>query len=166
MGAGRAETARARRGGAFPDRRGRLAPASPGCHLNLAVALHGQGHFDEAIACCRRALELDPKYSAAHTELGRSLYAKGQIDRAIASLHKAIELNPKNAWAHSGMGAILCDHKRDYDAAIACFRKALSSTQSPPCTTTTWAMRCGEKGDSTRRSPVFAAPLNSTRTLP
>ena len=102
-----------------------LRPASPGCHLNLAVALHGQGHFDEAIACCRRALELDPKYSAAHTELGRSLYAKGQIDRAIASLHKAIELNPKNAWAHSGMGAILCDHKRDYDAAIACFRKAL-----------------------------------------
>lgn len=38
-----------------------LRPDSPGCVLNLGLALRGTGRADEAIACCRKALELDPK---------------------------------------------------------------------------------------------------------
>ncbi len=101
-----------------------LRPASPGCYVNLGIALRGQGHIDEAIACYRRALELDPNYNAALVGLGHALVDGGQIEPAIASLRKAVELTPKDAWALSGLGAILCDHKRDYDGALECFRTA------------------------------------------
>ncbi len=102
-----------------------LRPASPGCYVNLGIALRGQGHIDEAIACYQRALELDPNYSAAHTGLSHALFVGGQIEPAIVSLRKAIELAPENTWALSGLGAILCDYKRDYDGALEYFRKAL-----------------------------------------
>ena len=81
--------------------------------------------MDEAIACYRKAIELDPKLATAHINLGTALKDKGQLDEAIACYKKAIELDPKYAIAHNNLGAILCDVKRDYDAAIACFRKAI-----------------------------------------
>jgi serine/threonine-protein kinase len=78
-----------------------LSPDSPGCLLNLGVALRDKGQLDEAIACDRKAIELDPKYAAAHTALGSALFDKGQFDEAIASYHKAIELDPKYAAART-----------------------------------------------------------------
>jgi tetratricopeptide (TPR) repeat protein len=102
-----------------------LRPDSPGCYVNLAAALNQQGRVDEAIACNRKAIELDRKYTAAHVSLGLELQAKGETDAAIASYRKAVELDAKNAAVHLYLGRLLCDKKHDYDAAIACFRKAV-----------------------------------------
>ena len=44
-----------------------LRPESPGAHLNLGNALYGKGQLDEAIACWRQAIALDPKYANAHS---------------------------------------------------------------------------------------------------
>ena len=99
------DAARARRGGAFPDGRGRLAPESPGCRIDLGLALSDKGQLDEAIASYRKAIELDPKLAMAHTDLGNALLDKGQTDQAIASYRRAIELDPKDANAYGGLGA-------------------------------------------------------------
>ena len=85
------------RGGAVPDSRGRLAPESPGAHHNLGLALKAKGQVDEAIACFRKAIELDPKFAFAHVNLGIALKDKGQMDEAIACYREAIELDPKLA---------------------------------------------------------------------
>ena len=53
---------------------------------NLGVALEKKGQFDEAIASCRKAIELEPDYSAnAHSNQGNALYRKGQLGEAIAA---------------------------------------------------------------------------------
>ena len=60
--------------------------------------------MDEAIACYKKAIELDPKNAIAHTNLGNALHDKGQLDEAIACCKKAIELDPKLAIAHNNLG--------------------------------------------------------------
>ncbi|MFO0957307.1 MAG: tetratricopeptide repeat protein [Isosphaeraceae bacterium] len=100
------------------------APANVTVYSNLGAMLCRLGQWDEAIACCRKAIELEPRYSAAHNNLGLALYQKGQLDEAIACCRKAIELEPKSAWAHSNLGVAL-HLKGQVDEAIACCRKAI-----------------------------------------
>ena len=68
-----------------------------------ALPCSDKGQLDEAIACYRKAIELDPKYAKAHSNLGDALTAKGQVDEAIACFRKAIELDPKSASAHNNL---------------------------------------------------------------
>ncbi len=63
--------------------------------------------MDEAIACFKTAIELDPKFAEAHYNLGLAMYGKGQVDEAIACYNKAIELDPKYAVAHNNLGVAL-----------------------------------------------------------
>ena len=80
--------------------------------------------MDEAIACYKKAIELDPKPASAHNNLGAALATKGRPDEAIACYKKAIELDPKYAAAHSNLGDQLRG-KGQLDEAIASYRKAI-----------------------------------------
>jgi tetratricopeptide (TPR) repeat protein len=100
-----------------------LRPASPGAHLNLGNVLADKGQFEEAIACYKKAIELDPKYAQAYTSLGYRL-AGDQLDEAIACFRKVIELEPKSAQAHCDLGVTLTTRGL-LDEAIACYRKAI-----------------------------------------
>jgi tetratricopeptide (TPR) repeat protein len=62
---------------------------------------------DEAIACWRKAIELNPKHAGAHSNLGAALAGKGQVDEAIACYHKAIRLRPDTAEPHCNLGDAL-----------------------------------------------------------
>jgi tetratricopeptide (TPR) repeat protein len=95
-------------------------------HNDLGVALRAQKKLDEAIACFRRAIELDPARADSHTGLGNALADQNKFDEAIPFLRRAIELDPKSATAHSDLGSILCDAKQDYDGAITAFQKAIA----------------------------------------
>ena len=52
------------------------------------------GHFDEAIAQYRVALQLDPTDPAVHNNLAAALTEGGMIDEAITQLRAALQLNP------------------------------------------------------------------------
>ena len=57
----------------------------------------GSRQLDEAIACYRRALELQPQFVEAHFNLGNALIEQGQIAEAMACFRRAVQLNPDYA---------------------------------------------------------------------
>src|SRR5262249_60734905 len=97
-------------------------PKSPALHAHLGRALGlKKGLQDEAIACCKKAIELDPNVASWHNNLGNALREQGKPDEAIAAHRKAIELDPKYAPAHTGLGNALYDQGK-LDEAIAAHR--------------------------------------------
>jgi len=59
--------------------------------------------LEEAIACYRQAIKLDPKLAPAHSNLGNVLFHQGKLEEAIACYRQAIKLDPKDADAHSNL---------------------------------------------------------------
>jgi Flp pilus assembly protein TadD len=88
------------------------------------VSLDSLGRHDEAIACLKKALEIEPDDAVAHNNLGAALYAKGDLDGAIAEFRTAIRLQPGYAMAHTNLGNAL-KAKGDLDGAIAEYRAAI-----------------------------------------
>lgn len=52
----------------------------------------------------RRAIELDPNYSAAHQWYGNLLAARGRFAEAERAMRRAVELDPLSLIAHTGIG--------------------------------------------------------------
>ncbi|PYQ04540.1 MAG: hypothetical protein DMF82_10365 [Acidobacteria bacterium] len=47
------------------------------------------GDLDEAIACCKRAIEVDPSFGNPYNDIGAYLIERGELDAAIPWLEKA-----------------------------------------------------------------------------
>jgi len=62
------------------------------------------GRFNEAIAECRRALELDPFSLRINQHLGNSFYYARRYDEAITQYHEALELDPNSGLTHESLG--------------------------------------------------------------
>jgi tetratricopeptide (TPR) repeat protein len=62
---------------------------------------------DEAIACYRKVIALDPKFAPAHTSLGAALFAIGKVDEALAAFRECIRHHPRSAYAHDWIAYIL-----------------------------------------------------------
>jgi superkiller protein 3 len=107
--------------------------------------LKGQGKIEEAIACYKKAIELDPKFAVAHTNLGIALHAQGKLDEATACYKKAIELDPNDAGLHYNLGVFLRDQKK-LDEAIACLRKAIGLDPKYALATTNLSSALQAKG--------------------
>lgn len=103
-----------------------LEPRGANAYFNLSALLMRRGRMDEAIALGRQAVELAPEDVVAHVGLGTALRAAGRVDEAIAVVGRASELHPRNVDLLLQRGAMLCDDKRDYAGALACFEKAAS----------------------------------------
>ena len=76
-------------------------------HYQLGLVLSEQGQLDEAIAACRRAIELKPDHADAHYSLGVFLGRTGRPDEAVAAYRKAIALEPDHAESHCNLGIAL-----------------------------------------------------------
>ncbi|MGP8200624.1 MAG: tetratricopeptide repeat protein [Limisphaerales bacterium] len=91
---------------------------------NLAFDLVEKGRWDEAIAHCQKALEIDPDNPDAHNTLGVALVKKGRVDEAIAHYQEALRLQPSFAKAHFNLGEAL-EKQGKLDEAISQYRLAL-----------------------------------------
>ena len=90
----------------------------------MGAALKIQGRPDEAIACYRRALELNPRFAGVHATLGNALRDQGKLSDALAAYRRALELAPNYAAAHNGVGAVL-EECGDLAGAETAFRSAV-----------------------------------------
>jgi Tfp pilus assembly protein PilF len=86
--------------------------------------LYDRGKEDEAIACFRQAIALDPKAALAHSRLGIALAGKGRLDEAIAAHREAIRLNKDDAWAHNNLGVAL-KATGQLEEALTAYREAI-----------------------------------------
>ncbi len=102
-----------------------MSPFSPQAFNNRGIALRDLGQLDEAIACLREAITLDPNAPEPHNNLGLALQGKGQLDEAIVAFRRAIALNPNLAEVHNNLGIALAD-KGQLDGAIAAHRQAIA----------------------------------------
>ena len=97
------------------------APADPALLLaagNVAAAI---GDNDEALACFRQAVTVDPVNPTARSFLALQLVTSGHYAEAEAEFPRVVALNSAAPWAHAGLAlAYLLQHR--YDDALAAVR--------------------------------------------
>ena len=59
-------------------------------HTFLGWTYHFQGKIDDAIAECKRAIEVDPEFGNPYNDIGSYLIQLGKFDEAIPWLERAI----------------------------------------------------------------------------
>lgn len=81
------------------------APGNPRAHANLGALLAEQGRVDEALACYRKASQLEPDRAEAYcNDHGYYLMKGGRVNEAVLQLQKAVEIKPDYANAHNNLG--------------------------------------------------------------
>src|SRR6202021_2105005 len=94
-------------------------PGNADLHNNLGAVLFRLGRADDAAACYREALELDPTCEEALLNLAALLSEADRLDEAIACYRRAIEQNPDRPTTHHNLGA---PHLRSEQLAEAACR--------------------------------------------
>ncbi len=109
--------------------------------------LLGLGRFEEAIAECRRAVELDPLSPIINTDLGAALYLARRSDEAIAQLRKTLEIDPTFVNAHYYLGLVF-QQKGDLPRAIVQYEKAKQLSGDDPFVLSLTAAAKAKAGDN------------------
>ncbi len=100
---------------------GRIAPY----HGNLGNAYLMSERFEEAAACYRRALELEPDSLLAHFGLGMAHLGLKAFPAAARELEIVVKAQPNHVDACSNLGTALSEFGR-HDDAIMAFERALA----------------------------------------
>jgi Tfp pilus assembly protein PilF len=95
-------------------------------HTFLGWTYHFQGKVEEAIAECKRAIEVDPRFGNPYNDIGAYLIDLKQYDEAIVWLERAIaapRYDPRH-FPHFNLGRVYCA-KGMLTRAQQCFQEAL-----------------------------------------
>lgn len=92
--------------------------------INVGLALHNKGSYDDSVRAFDKAIELNPNSASAWNGKGDALKAQNNYDKAGMAYDKALELNPQlaDAWRNRG---IILGHSGKYDEAILAYNKAI-----------------------------------------
>ena len=101
---------------------------------NRGASLVALGQFQDAIACCERALSLEPKYSNAWSNKGIALYSLGRNQEALRCFENALDIDPSNALAWCNAGNVLSTLGRHEEAIKFCEKSLVLEPRAP----TTW----------------------------
>lgn len=104
-----------------------MRQTAPDVHTLVADAQrhHNSGQLEEAVACYRRLLLLNPDYAGVHTNLGTALCELGRLDEAEASYRQALAIAPGDPEAHNNLGTLLYQQGR-LEEAVARYREAIA----------------------------------------
>lgn len=102
-------------------------------HTFLGWTYSFLGRLEEAIAECRRAIEVDPDFGNPYNDIGAYLIEQGQLDAAIPWLEKATRAPryENYCFPHYNLGRIY-ERKRQWNKAIECYRRSLSCNPRYP----------------------------------
>jgi len=101
--------------------------------------------FDEAIAHCKRSVELDPLSPVMMVDYGSIFFYAKRYDESISVLRKAVEMDPSFGYAHQTL-ATAYQAKGDLRNAIAEFEKA-KQVDDGPVILAEWAAAKAWAGD-------------------
>jgi Tfp pilus assembly protein PilF len=92
----------------------------------LGWIYHDQGRVDDAIAECRKAIELDPDLGNPYNDIGAYLIEKGDYDAAIGWLEKATHSRRYRSYHFPwyNLGRVYAA-KELFKRAAECFEQAL-----------------------------------------
>ncbi|KAH7414764.1 hypothetical protein KP509_14G010000 [Ceratopteris richardii] len=100
----------------------------PQIHVNLGIALEGEGMLLGASEHYKEAAIRETKHYRAWKHLGSALYGVGEYRAAKKALTEAIFLNPDYADAHCDLGSTL-HALGDHEDAVKEFQKAIELKQ-------------------------------------
>jgi tetratricopeptide (TPR) repeat protein len=104
-----------------------LHPQDTQLYLLKAAADARRGAKDEALAACRKALDLDPNLAEAHAMVGETLrWDEKRRNEAIAAYQAAIKINPNLLPVYEPLGELL-DAAADQKEAEAVFRRGIAA---------------------------------------
>jgi tetratricopeptide (TPR) repeat protein len=107
-------------------------PRSVFVHRALAEALMRKRQTAAALACCWRALALDPRNVASYVDVAQALIAVkplgGNDELAAACFRRALQLDPLCAAAHAGLGHLSLRAGK-LEAAVDEYRAAILGEQ-------------------------------------
>jgi tetratricopeptide (TPR) repeat protein len=94
-------------------------------HTFLGWVYSMQGRYEDAIACCHRAIEVDPDFGNPYNDIGAYLIELGRLDEAVDWLERAkhaVRYEPRH-FPHVNLGRI---HvlRHDIPAAVRELRAA------------------------------------------
>jgi len=93
-----------------------------------AYSLLALNKYEEAIACCKKAIEVHPKnedLNSVYVTYGNALDANKKSDEALKVYDEGIKLFPDYYMLHFNKGITLVQSSK-YDDAILCFQKSAS----------------------------------------
>ena len=82
-------------------------PGSWMAHHNLGFDLYSQGHYEEAIAEYKAALQIKPDYAVTHNDLGLAFGKIGRTQAEMDEYEEALRIRPGYAVAHNNLGGVL-----------------------------------------------------------
>jgi tetratricopeptide (TPR) repeat protein len=105
----------------------RLQPQQKELYLLKAQADDLRNAHEEALAACRKAIEVDPNYAEAYAMIGDLLkFDEKRSAEAIAALQTAIKLNPGLPQPYDALGGIL-ESAKDERGAEGVFRQGMAA---------------------------------------
>ena len=81
-------------------------------HNDLGGQLFQQGHYAEAEAECKKAVEANPYNATAYSNVGFAISKQGRLEESIPWLEKALSINPRLEGASEGLVKIKAEIAR------------------------------------------------------
>ena len=82
------------------------------------ISFAQSNQLDQAIACFREAVNINPEYVDAYYNLGIALDQQEKSEEAIASFERAIQINPEYTNAYYNLGLILTRQDKYAEAEV------------------------------------------------
>ena len=103
----------------------KFKPDIPEIYENLGLIYFNTKSYKKAEKAYRKALELDPGYTAAVAKLALSLAAQKKYNSAEKKFKQAIQAEPSNADHYLNLGHFYFYLRKDYREAKNSYQKAL-----------------------------------------
>jgi tetratricopeptide (TPR) repeat protein len=102
--------------------------ATAEAHTFLGWTYSMLGRYDDAIACCKEAIDVDPTFGNSYNDIGAYLIELDRWEEAITWLEKATKAtryeNPQ--FPHMNLGRVY-QHLGRFQTALACFDRAVAA---------------------------------------